>query len=45
MDIANPMPQAFEKPELVAHIEAEGKIARVIHKMAEMTQRSATGQG
>ena len=30
MNIANPMTQAFEEAELVAHIEAEGQIPRVV---------------
>ena len=30
MNIANPMPKAFKQPKLVAHVEAEGKIPRVV---------------
>jgi len=30
MDVANPMPKAFEKPELVAYVEAKGEIPRVV---------------
>jgi hypothetical protein len=29
MDVANPMPKAFEKPELVAYVEAEGRPPRI----------------
>ena len=30
MDIADPMPQAFEEPDLIAHVEAQGKVPRVV---------------
>ena len=30
MDVADPMPKAFKEPKLIAHIEAEGKIAGVV---------------
>ncbi len=30
MNVADPMPKALEEPELVAYVEAEGKIPRVV---------------
>jgi hypothetical protein len=30
MDVANPMPKALEEPKLIAHIETEGKVPRVV---------------
>ncbi len=30
MDVADPMPKTFEEPKLIAHIEAQCKVPRVI---------------
>ena len=30
MHVTHPMPKTFEKPELIAHVETEGKIARIV---------------
>ena len=37
MDVANPMPEAFEEPKLIAHIETEGEIACVVQDRGDDT--------
>ena len=44
VDIADPMPETFKEPKLITDIRLRAR-SRVSFKMAEMTQRSATGHG
>ena len=37
MNIADPMTEAFEEPELIAHVETESKIARVVQDSRDDT--------